>query len=41
MDENFWRENRNENFFAVCLVGWRRRKINGKRKLSGDEFFHN
>ena len=28
MDEKLWRENRRENFFGVCLVGWRGRKIN-------------
>ena len=28
MDEKFWRENGKENFFEVCLIGWRRRKIN-------------
>ena len=29
MDGKLWRENRKENFFVVCLVGWRERKING------------
>ena len=29
MDEKLWKENRKENFFRVCLVGWRERKING------------
>ena len=29
VDGKLWRENREENFFGVCLVGWRRRKING------------
>ena len=30
MDEKLWRENGNENFFEVCLVGWEGRKINGE-----------
>ena len=29
MDGKFWRENRKENFFEVCLVRWGGRKING------------
>ena len=29
VDEKLWKENRKENFFRVCLVGWRGRKING------------
>ena len=29
MDETFWRENREKNFFRVYLVEWRGRKING------------
>ena len=30
MDERLWRENGKENFFEMCLVGWRGRKINGE-----------
>ena len=30
MDGKFWRENGNKNFFEVCLVGWRGKKINGE-----------
>ena len=30
MDEKLWRENGNENFFEVCLVGWEGRKINSE-----------
>ena len=29
MDGKLWKENGNENFFEVCLVRWRGRKING------------
>ena len=39
--KNFGEKIEKENFVRVCLVGWRERKINGKRKLSGDEFFLN
>ena len=28
VEGKLWRENGNENFFGMCLVGWRRRKIN-------------
>ena len=35
MNGKFWRENVNENFFGVCLVGWRERKRNdGVRMFS-------
>ena len=30
VDENFWRENRKKNFFGVCLIGWKWRKINSR-----------
>ena len=30
MNGKLWRENGNENFFGVCLVGWGGRKINGE-----------
>jgi len=30
MNEKFWRENKKENFFEACLVGWRGSKINGR-----------
>ena len=29
IDRKLWRENGKNNFFGVCLVGWRERKING------------
>ena len=29
MNGKLWRENEKENFFKVCLIGWRGRKING------------
>ena len=31
IDGKLWRKNREKkNFFRVCLIGWRRRKINDK-----------
>ena len=30
MKEIFLRENGKENFFEVCLVGWRENKINSR-----------
>ena len=32
-DEKLWRENRKENVFRVCLVGWGERKINGRERV--------
>ena len=34
-DGKLWRENRKENVFRVCLVGWRERKINGGEWVPG------
>ena len=34
-DEKLWKENRKENIFRVCLVGWGERKINGRERVPG------
>ena len=33
VDEKFWRENKNEYLSEMYLVGWGRRKINGKTQV--------
>ena len=34
-DKKLWRENRKENVFRVCLVGWGERKINSRERVLG------